>query len=163
MNKAFIILIIILEFSSHASLFSKSELDKVSLEIDNICADSWCDGEFNWNYYNLRCDLSLGKCRLNIVLIDEYYFSNRSDKENQDRYNYESFMFKKYNDLGMDNNNDKRKILMDKVCTINDMSTKEDVISYSRSQLIYSDKLYENVNRCISVMEEDFFKRQESL
>ena len=30
--------------------------------IDNICGDTWCDGDWNWSFKKIACKLDLGSC-----------------------------------------------------------------------------------------------------
>lgn len=54
-------------------LFTKKQNEQVLREIDNICGDTWCEGEYNFEFINFSCKKSTLSCELDFkfVKIDE--------------------------------------------------------------------------------------------
>lgn len=64
--------------NAFAGQIDQSTLDRIARDIDNICGDTYCEGDYNWNHENLKCDLNKGQCTLDMQLIDHNYLPNNA-------------------------------------------------------------------------------------
>lgn len=70
-------LIIALVLCINTSVFaldflSDSQRSTVLREIDNICGDSWCEGDYNYSFDKFSCDSVKQTCILELRLFDGY-------------------------------------------------------------------------------------------
>lgn len=69
--KSFLITILIL--SSQVSLardFLKNPQKEIALkEIDTICADTWCSGDYNFKFLSIKCDDTKATCQINYEMF----------------------------------------------------------------------------------------------
>jgi hypothetical protein len=49
------------EDSAHKDLTAKQQ-KAVLLQLNNICGDTWCDGDWSWSFKSITCKLDLGTC-----------------------------------------------------------------------------------------------------
>lgn len=64
----------LLEVGSHAEAIAKKGLTprqaKTVLRlVDNICGDTWCEGDFNFAFHRIDCDARAETCTLSLELI----------------------------------------------------------------------------------------------
>jgi hypothetical protein len=52
-------------------LFTKEERIRILNVIDNTCADSWCEGDFDYDFIDFRCKKGSDYCNLTLYLIDD--------------------------------------------------------------------------------------------
>lgn len=64
--------------ASFANDLSAADERSLVTEIDNICGDTWCEGDFNFSFNSLVCDFTKGECVLDYEFID-YYFDDNWD------------------------------------------------------------------------------------
>ncbi len=70
MKSALIVALVIFSQISFAKDFLKADQKNIILkEIDSICADTWCAGDYNYNFLSLKCDDTKATCQLNYELI----------------------------------------------------------------------------------------------
>ena len=50
-------------------IFSIAERSEVILAIDDICGDSWCEGDYNFKFTKLACDKINKSCELSFHFI----------------------------------------------------------------------------------------------
>lgn len=50
-------------------LFSAKQNLEIIRAIDNICGDTWCEGDYNYNFEKFSCLKSTNKCELSFNLI----------------------------------------------------------------------------------------------
>ena len=66
--KAFFLGLLLASSSAHAApLLSETEQKDLLLSIDNICGDTWCEGDSNWSFDAIRCDSETG-CVLDLTM-----------------------------------------------------------------------------------------------
>ncbi|MBC7533921.1 MAG: hypothetical protein H7318_20330 [Oligoflexus sp.] len=66
--KAFFLGLLLASSAAHAApLLSKIEQEDLLLSIDNICGDTWCEGDSNWSFDAIRCDSETG-CVLDLTM-----------------------------------------------------------------------------------------------
>jgi hypothetical protein len=58
--------------SSEYSVITYQEMEQISLTaIDNICGDSWCEGEYDYSFDSLKCDyFGRSECVLKFQYIE---------------------------------------------------------------------------------------------
>lgn len=73
MNWINLSLVLLLSFTSLASetFLTEEQSYEVITEIDNICGDTWCEGDFNFEFESIECSLISG-CKLSMTLWDGY-------------------------------------------------------------------------------------------
>src|SRR5262245_7582380 len=54
-------------------LLTEDEEKQVLTEIDNICGDTWCEGDFDFSFNALDCRTTTSSCRFDFELIDRVY------------------------------------------------------------------------------------------
>ncbi len=59
-----------------ANDLSATQAQALLTEIDNICGDTWCEGDFNFSFNSLVCDFTKGECTLDYEFIDYYFDAN---------------------------------------------------------------------------------------
>ncbi len=70
MNKALLIVLSVLSLSTTALAQPKDPAQTVLNELDQLCGDSWCEGDFNYKFEQLNCDAKSGGCALVFTMID---------------------------------------------------------------------------------------------
>lgn len=65
--------------NSSTELFTVHQRKEVLRAIDNICADSWCEGDYNFNFKDLNCNKLTKSCELNFNFIS-------TDDNNVEKY-----------------------------------------------------------------------------
>lgn len=50
-------------------LFSARQEKRVLQAIDNICGDTWCEGDYNFRFNTFICDKKTNACELNFQFI----------------------------------------------------------------------------------------------
>jgi hypothetical protein len=49
--------------------FSEAQLSEALTAIDNICGDTWCEGEYNFEFHTIEC--SDNRCTVDMTLFSE--------------------------------------------------------------------------------------------
>ena len=57
--------------SESADLLSINQKIQILKSIDSICADSWCEGNFDYQFNDFSCNLSSNSCLLSFNFINE--------------------------------------------------------------------------------------------
>lgn len=66
--KTFLITLLLMSSGAQAApILSESEQDDLLQSIDNICGDTWCEGDSNWSFDAMRCDSEKG-CVLDLTM-----------------------------------------------------------------------------------------------
>lgn len=79
MKFLFIIILLVSSFNSFAKEFLTNEQKRIVLaEIDNVCGDTWCEGDFNYEFTFLKCDDIKKSCTLE---FSSYYHSDLESVE----------------------------------------------------------------------------------
>ncbi len=55
---------LVLGSTVHADDLSRRSEKRVLFAIDQICGDTWCEGDFNFRFERIRCNFTLGSCAL---------------------------------------------------------------------------------------------------
>ena len=113
----------LLATATYANDLSQAESELLVREIDNICGDTWCEGEFNFAFHELTCDFKLGECEFRFEVIDTLFDSD-------------------WNEVG--------EIRTAAGCYIA-AASKE--LLFNEDMSSYSDYLYETMTECISEAE----------
>ncbi len=54
-----------------ADFLSTTERKNIVRMIDNVCGDTWCEGDFNYRFNDFACDKTTHVCELNFQFIRE--------------------------------------------------------------------------------------------
>ncbi|GEM_PF-739888 len=57
------------QLSFGKDFLSKSQKDITLKEVDIICADTWCSGDYNFKFVSIQCDDSKAICQLNYEMF----------------------------------------------------------------------------------------------
>ena len=63
-----------------AEFLTSKQAETVLREIDNICGDTWCEGEFNFSFDQFNCDDQTQSCVIEMTLFDGYEDFREGDK-----------------------------------------------------------------------------------
>jgi hypothetical protein len=70
MKTLLLMIALLLSFNLWATDFLNStEKGEVLTAIDNICADTWCEGDYDFSFDDLYCSKENGECTLSFNLI----------------------------------------------------------------------------------------------
>ena len=132
----------------------------ISQDLDDICGDSWCEGDFNWSVGDLNCNFDKGTCKLGMTLIETRW---DSDVTNDGGY-YKKLdvlyfkEMKKHADIEVDGWAGEIEYSMHETCTLTGFHNVDDVSDGST----FSDKLYDAVlDQCVDMMENKYWDLQE--
>jgi len=53
-----------------AEFLTKAQKTLILREIDSICGDTWCEGDFNFKFNSIRCDAHSQRCNIHFELIE---------------------------------------------------------------------------------------------
>ena len=121
---------------SETSILTITEGDVVLREIDNICADTWCEGDFDYNFSSVSCDSTKGICNLDFEYI--YY-----------DWDTESF------------HSDPYTIKLSWSCELHSFYEKKDVLNSKGDQSYkrITNKFFEAVTECIDENQDKALKK----
>ncbi len=70
MNLSFtFILLLSASLSFGKDFLKKAQKDIILKEIDSICADTWCAGDYNFNFKSIQCDDTKAICQVNYEMF----------------------------------------------------------------------------------------------
>lgn len=75
-----LILLMLVTSSIFANTLSEKQESEVLTAIDNICGDTWCEGDFNFSFNLFVCDENTNSCVLQADLI-VYDYSGEVESE----------------------------------------------------------------------------------
>jgi hypothetical protein len=107
--------------SNVRDLLSVQERKIVVHAIDNICGDTWCEGEYNFKFNDFTCDKMTHACELNFLFI-------KSDEGRNDNRKVETFS-------------------PVQTCIFKNIMNFNDVME---NQYSLNEKFYESLSDCIS-------------
>ncbi|HLE11187.1 MAG: hypothetical protein A2504_12545 [Bdellovibrionales bacterium RIFOXYD12_FULL_39_22] len=142
MARLFLALVCIIFFSSivyasdYRDILASAEKGQLLQEIDNICGDTWCEGDFDYEFYSINCVRSEGICYFDFAYLWRVY----------DGSSVEGKVTK-----------------LPKRCVLNGFFSKNDLIKLENiggsQYLTYTDKVYEAISGCIdSFIDEAYTK-----
>lgn len=77
MKAVLIILFSLIHFSANANDLTSHQESDVLTAIDNICGDTWCEGDFDYSFNAISCDFKTATCKFEFDYIwyefDEEY------------------------------------------------------------------------------------------
>lgn len=128
-------------FASSSKIISDKEAAQVLRNISNICGDTWCEGDFNFDFKTLDCydtgeaGNRKAQCEMTFDMIRDEYVHD--DKE-------------MVVSLGQ---------VYPAKCEFSNLK-REDLIDKTRSgSITYSEVIYEKVSDCISHLEKHIFAK----
>lgn len=133
MKNFVLLLTLLISIPSFSNDLTVDQERNLLTEIDNICGDTWCEGDFDFSFEQLDCNFEKGKCQFKYELI--WYEYDES---------YENLLF---------------KINVPAQCTLTGFNRLSDL----EENQSYSEKLYESVSDCILEGEEKASKVLEKL
>lgn len=140
----------LVSLSTYANDLSQREASTWSEEIDNICGDTWCEGEFNWSFYDAKCDFESGTCTMEMILMESIYDSEQS-------YIAE---IRSYPGVDVDRDYmDEEVNVYYGTCTMKGMTSISDVLNASKNS--YSEKSYDMISNCVTELEEEYYQLQD--
>lgn len=126
-------------------------------EIDNICGDTWCEGDFNWGFDEAKCDFEKGICTMDLTLMDRPYY--RDDKPTALELK-ELEVLRAFPSISVDLDYYEEEVsTYTKTCVMKDMKSLADVLDEGETS--YSEKSYDLITDCITEMEEEFYALQD--
>jgi hypothetical protein len=111
-------------------LLSEADERAVLREIDNICGDTWCEGEFDYSFKKLDCRRSTRSCSFQFDYIYRIY------EQGSGRVSMR---------LGFPT-----------TCKFENILSGDELVDRSHGRTTYSDRLYNLVNDCINSNEPVF-------
>jgi len=119
-------------FAESDRILTQQEEQDVLSAIDNICGDTWCEGDFDFSFNKLECLKSTESCLFEWEFIDREYLDEDYETYKETRFPAQ--------------------------CVIKDIKEKDQIakISY-RNVLTYTDDLYDAVSDCIDQKEYDVY------
>lgn len=137
-----------------------TEWEKQNLltSIDNICADTWCEGDYDWGFEELRCDFENAECFIDLTLKDVTYIGSQKEHDQYFSKKNKSIRRRLQERISVYFEVEGREalILYPNTCKITQIATKEDLFFKNPSD--YTPRLYESVSECISSMEEKYWR-----
>jgi hypothetical protein len=111
-------------------LLSEADERAVLREIDNICGDTWCEGEFDYSFNKLDCRRSTRSCSFQFDYIYRIYEPGSGKVSMR---------------LGFPT-----------TCKFENILSGDELVDRSHGRTTYSDRLYNLVNDCINSNEPVF-------
>jgi hypothetical protein len=110
-------------------LLTRAQERAVLSAIDNVCGDTWCEGDFDFAFKKLDCKRSTRACTFDFEYIHRVYDEGADEPLAEFR--------------------------IPSSCTFENIRTRGAVMTTVQGQIKYSDHLYELVTECINDNEED--------
>jgi len=155
MMKYLLMVAMLFSANTFASDLNHNQAAALEQELDNICGDTWCEGEFNWRFNDAKCDFSKETCSVELTLEESVFYADEEPARFDALYSAE---IQKVPGVSEDEGYYGGPVnIYSKVCTMKGMKSVADVIDSDS----YSERTYELVTDCISEMEEEYFKLQD--
>ncbi len=156
MKSLFLSLLILTNFQVLGADLTPTESSTISEDLDNICGDSWCEGDFNWYVDNFNCSFEEKTCSVDLTLRDEFYFDDEYGSTREEFVTKLDVVSKVLN-VDVESDVDYSSITYQQTCTLVDMDSKEIVFDQT-GHTSYSDEVYFQVLDCVTEIEEAYWK-----
>ena len=144
-----LLLILLFPLSVFAQDLSPAQNRAIVVSLDNICGDTWCEGDYNWNFANLTCNFAAKECRIELTLME--YIADMTTKDKKDYLK----RILTLPSVGYDKSGeDYEYVTYTQSCPILGVKKVSDV--YNAKEDEYSELVYDKVSDCISTMEDVF-------
>ena len=143
-----LLLVLLFPLSVLAQDLSPAQNRAVVQSLDNICGDTWCEGDYNWGFDKLKCNFAAKECSIELTL-KEYI----SDMTAKDKKAYLKRILA-LPSVGYDKNEDTEYVTYTQTCPILGVTKVSDV--YNSKDDEYSELVYDKVTDCITTMEDVF-------
>jgi hypothetical protein len=154
--KYLLMMAMLLSAAANANDLSKLQASELETELDNICGDTWCEGDFNWRFENAKCDFAKESCTIDLTLEESVYYEDEEPGLFDELYISE---IQKFPGVSEDEGYYGGPVnIWTKTCKMTGMKSAADVLEGEYS---YSERTYEIVTDCISDMEDEFYKMQD--
>jgi hypothetical protein len=162
MKSIIILLVTLVNFQVLGNDLTKLESQNLSQDLDNICGDTWCEGDFNWSVDNFTCSFEDKTCSVDLTLMEEFYFDDEYSITRDEFVTIEAFM-SKYLDTDIESDSEYAAITWTQTCTMKGITSKDQVIDTSRRWSSYTQDIYERVTDCVTEIEEAYWEVQAKL
>lgn len=75
-------------------LFTQKQTDEVLRTIDNVCGDTWCEGDYNFDFTGFSCKKSTQSCLL------EFHFIQIDDNDQEQYSPKQTCQFEQIKEIG---------------------------------------------------------------
>ncbi|MFG1481992.1 hypothetical protein ABMA79_02775 [Halobacteriovorax sp. HFRX-2_2] len=127
--------IIILAFfasSIFANTLTAQEESRVVTEIDNICGDTWCEGDFNFRFDTFKCNAETNSCVLDFVILDEVWGDDDSYSATEYEATCEIKGYTKYDQMIEVSRNGWPRLNNDFYFAVTDCVTEQEEVVYDK-------------------------------
>ena len=156
MKSLFLSLFILFNFQVLGNDLTQTESDRLSEDLDNICGDTWCEGDFNWYVDNFKCSLEKKTCSVDLTLRDEFYFDDEYGATREEFVTKLDVVSKVLN-VDVESDVDYSSITYQQTCTLTGMDSRE-VVFDQTGYTSYSDEVYFQVLDCVTEIEEAYWE-----
>lgn len=133
--KYIILITLLLSNVAMASELTSNQQQNILTVTDNICGDSWCEGDFDFSFNEVACDFEMGICSMDITLFSESY-----------EQTYKSLA---YNPQVSEFN---------ATCVIGGVDSYKSIIETHNGHDQLTLEFYEELSECITAQEESFYE-----
>lgn len=142
------LIILLFPLSVFAQDLSPIQNRAVVKGLNNICGDTWCEGDYNWSFNQLKCNFAAKECSIEITLMESI-----SDMSAKDKKAYLKRILA-VPSVSYDKNEDTEYVTYTQTCPILGVKKVSDI--YNTKDDEYSELVYDKVNNCVSTMEDVF-------
>ncbi len=125
-----IISLVLMSSTNAAEFLSSTEQATVLEEIDNICGDTWCEGDFDFSFNEIKCDSESSVCEIEMELFEGCY------EEDESLCN---------------------ETIYSGTCSIGKLAKYSDLVDESRRWRSLNDDFYFRLSDCITELEEEAY------
>ena len=133
-NIILIIITLIISNFAFASSLTSNQKQQILTATDNLCGDSWCEGDFDFSFNEVDCDFEMGICTMDITLFSQIY-----------ELTYKSLS---YNPTVSEFN---------ATCVISGFNNYKSIVENYRGYEQLTHEFYEELSDCITAQEESFY------
>jgi len=123
-------------------VLDKAEQKTVLTAINNICGDTWCEGDYNFDFQSFACFANADgtNCELNFVIIDTEYVKMPKNSRSEARV----------------------KRMFPVSCEVGPFTKKSDFFTQRGQYTDVAQPLLDTLNECIFALEEHLFTHKGS-
>ncbi|MBT4761815.1 MAG: hypothetical protein HOO06_08980 [Bdellovibrionaceae bacterium] len=145
---------------SLAGELSTSDYKRVAKDLDNICGDTWCEADFDWHIYNLKCDFLKETCEISLDLRDNYYTNNANELtplQIKHKIIYDKYFKDLLPNTYFEDDEDTQVHVYPQLCTLSGYKNKFELLTGNS----YSQMLFDDVTECINSIETKYYDAQD--
>ena len=144
MSRLFAILALVLAAGpayASSEFLTEQQRTEALREIDSICGDTWCEGDFSFKFKSISCDSASKRCRVEFQMDGGDGETAQVDAGEQ----YEAFL--------------SSGPKFDVACSIQQVSSYSDIVEGSGKFASLTDKFYTAMTECVWGLEGEIRKR----